>query len=135
MIALDTSVVVPALCGWHEAHPAARVAAAGASIPAHALLESYSVLTRLPAPHRLRAEVAESLLSAWFPPARVLVPPAALQRTLLSRLVRAGIDGGAAYDAIVGLTAAGHGASLLTRDRRALLTYEGLDVTATLLEP
>ena len=48
MIAADSSVVVAALLDWHEAHEASRQAAQGAVIPAHALAETYSVLTRLP---------------------------------------------------------------------------------------
>jgi hypothetical protein len=44
--AVDTSVIVPSLAHWHEAHDAARRSAQGASVPAHALLESYSVLSR-----------------------------------------------------------------------------------------
>lgn len=36
------------------------------------------------------------------------------------------VVGGAVYDALIALTAAAHGASLLTRDRRAGLLYERL---------
>lgn len=70
MRALDTSVVIPALLGWHEAHEPARRAA----VPSHAPLETYSVLTRLPAPHRVSSEVAEQLLAAWFPATRIITP-------------------------------------------------------------
>lgn len=133
MIALDTSVVVPALVSWHEAHDPARRAAAGAAVPAHVRLEAYSVLTRLPAPHRLGADVAGSLLEAWFPKDRVLLPSARLSRQLLTRLVDAAIIGGASYDALVGLTAAEHRMTLATRDARAQRTYERLGVPHRLI--
>lgn len=135
MIALDTSVVVAALLGWHEAHEQALDAARGGGIPAHALLESYSVLTRLPAPHRLAPDVVSSLIAGWFPPERIFVPSAALARSVVGRLAAAGIGGGASYDALVGLTAAEHGAELRTRDRRAAVTYDALSVPHSLVGP
>ncbi|MEX2240756.1 MAG: PIN domain-containing protein [Burkholderiales bacterium] len=56
MIAADTSVVVAAFASWHEGHAAAlRALGRGVRVPAHVLLESYSVLTRLPPPHRAAA--------------------------------------------------------------------------------
>lgn len=128
MIALDTSVVVAALLDWHEAHEPARRAANGGAIPAHALLESYSVLTRLPAPHRVGPDVARSLLAGWFPSERILLPGSGLVRSIVDRLAEAGIGGGAAYDALIGLTAADHGAELRTRDQRAAVTYDALSV-------
>lgn len=73
MTALDTSVCVPSLVGWHEHHEPCRLAAAGGLVPGHVLLETYSVLTRLPAPHRLQAQLAGRLLSARFRPEDVLV--------------------------------------------------------------
>ena len=134
MKALDSSVVVAALLSWHEAHKLARRAATGNAIPAHALLETYSVLTRLPAPHRLAPGTAGTLLSGWFQPKRILVPGKQLTSSLVDLLVRSGISGGASYDALVGLTAAGHGLELLTRDQRAIGTYEALGVPHRLLE-
>jgi len=131
--ALDSSVVVPALASWHEAHEQARLAAAGAAVPAHALIESYAVLTRLPGPHRFSAVVAAQLLGAWFPADRILHPGHDAAATLASRLAAAGISGGAAYDALVGLTAAEHGLELATRDRRAEATYQRLGIRYTLV--
>lgn len=76
MTAIDSSVCIPALAAWHVAHERCRPVAAGATIPAHALLETYSVLTRLPAPHRLKREVVAELLDSWFARTAVLpVPP------------------------------------------------------------
>jgi predicted nucleic acid-binding protein len=133
VIAVDTSVAVAATVSWHEAHDAARTAATGSAIPVHARLESYSVLTRLPAPHRLAPEVAAELLQGWFPAARVLVPDASLATSLVERLAAIPISGSAVYDALVGLTAADHGVELVTRDRRAARTYEALGVAHRVL--
>jgi len=73
-------------------------------------------------------EVAEELLSGWFPTVRVLVPAPGLASVIVQRLAGAGIAGGAVYDALIGLTAAQHGAELVTRDVRAAATYEALAV-------
>lgn len=129
MNAVDTSVAVAALTSWHEAHEASRRAARSAAIPAHARIETYSVLTRLPSPHRLHAYVATQLLAGWFPPGEVLVPSAKLSRRLVETCLAAGVDGGAVYDALVGLTAAESGRTLITRDERAAVTYERLGVS------
>lgn len=135
MTAVDTSVVVPALVGWHEHHDACAAAATGARIPGHVLAESYSVLTRLPSPHRLDAAVARTLLAGWFDQGGVLAASARLQRSLVHACGDAGIEGGAVYDGLVGLTARDHGEILLTRDRRAVRTYERLGIEYELLDP
>ena len=124
MKAIDTSVAVAALAAWHEAHGVSRKAASGAAIAAHARLETYSVLTRMPAPHRFGPDVAAELIRGWFPGAHTLVPSQKLSRSLVERCFAAGVDGGAVYDALVGLTASEAGCVLLTRDARACRTYE-----------
>ncbi len=128
MIALDTSVVVPALASWHEAHQITRRAARGGVVPAHVNLEAYAVLTRLPPPYRLDPTVARELLAAWFPSKQILVPSARLHRSMVNQISEAGIVGGACYDAVIGLTAQSHGAELLTRDARARRTYDILGI-------
>lgn len=73
MIAADTSVVVAAFASWHEGHEAAlRALRRGVRLPAQVLVESYSVLTRLPPPHRAAAAVVESFLAERFPAAPLL---------------------------------------------------------------
>lgn len=47
---------------------------------------------------------------------------------MIDRLVSLGITGGATYDAVIGATVKHAGATLLTRDRRALTIYERLGV-------
>ncbi len=128
MIAIDTSVVVAAFASWHEAHGVAlAVLARRPRIPAQVIAESYSVLTRLPPPHRAPPEVVVSFLAARFPGAPLTLPGSS-HRTLLHELVRFGFAGGAVYDALVGATAQHAHAPLLTRDRRAILVYEALGV-------
>jgi predicted nucleic acid-binding protein len=71
-------------------------------------------------------------LVARFPGAPLTLPGPE-QAQLPTRLVAAGISGGAVYDALVGSTAAHHGATLVTLDARAMETYRRLKVDATLL--
>ncbi len=117
-----------ALAGWHAGHESARRAARGAAIPAHARLETYSVLTRLPPPHRLDPEVVAGLLESRFPAERTLVPSPLLSLDIVERCCSAGVDGGSVYDALVALTAAEAGARLMTRDARAARIYRRLGV-------
>lgn len=133
MIAVDASVVVPAFATWHEAHRSAIQALDGAPLlPAHAGLEAYSVLTRLPSPYRALPSDVHAFLQAEFP-APWLALPGSDVAALVRRLVAAGITGGATYDALIGLTAKHAGASLMTRDHRALAVYERLGVEVELL--
>lgn len=124
MIAADTSVVVAAFASWHEGHDAARKALRGRTVrlPGHVLLETYSVLTRMPPPFRAAAPVVAEFLEHRFPE-QPLVLPAAGQRALVPRLAEHGITGGAIYDALVGAIATEAGLLLLSRDRRAAATY------------
>lgn len=133
MRAVDTSVVVAAFASWHEGHAAAKAAMApGVRLPAHCAIESYSVLTRLPPPHRVDGEVAWRFIRERFTDPLLVLDPAA-HASLLDRLVVRSVTGGAAYDGLVGLTAAANGARLLSRDRRAARVYEMLDVDFELM--
>lgn len=124
----DTSVLVAAFADWHERHEAAASAVEGvADVVAHAELEAYWVLTRLPDPHRAPAEVAAAYLQEACP-GRRLVLGAASRRRLIARLAGADLTGGAAYDALIADTAAEHGLELLTCDHRAQRTYRRLGV-------
>ena len=134
MIAVDTSVAIPLVASWHEAHIRTTRAASGTSIPAHALAETYAVLTRLPPPHRLSPDLAASLLVARFPGTKILVAPKRIHAGLLTRLSEAGIGGGATYDAFVALTAASQDALLLSRDARAAATYQRLGIRFEVLD-
>lgn len=129
-LAADTSVIVAAFASWHESHERARRAIdAGAALIAHCALETYSVLTRLPTPHRAPGELVAAFLVQRFPAAPLTLPGAALAK-LLSRFASEGIAGGAVYDALVAATADHHGRALVTLDLRARAVYQRLGVEA-----
>ncbi|HEX7326946.1 MAG TPA: PIN domain-containing protein [Casimicrobiaceae bacterium] len=122
--AADTSVVVAAFASWHDKHDEARRALdGGLSLIGHCALEAYSVLTRLPAPHRAPGTVVRDFLRSRFA-TPYLQLTVARYRAFVEDLPDRGILGGAAYDALVAATAAASGAELVTCDRRALPVYE-----------
>lgn len=128
MTAVDTSVVVAVFASWHEGHASAVSALRRRPrLPAHVALEAFSVLTRLPPPHRAPSGLVLAFLDAWFP-GEPLALGGRAQKALLRTVDEAGLTGGAIYDALVAETARRAGATLLTRDRRALRTYEGVGV-------
>lgn len=133
MKAADTSLVVAAFASWHEKHEAARRALdGGLRLIEHCALETYSVLTRLPPPHRVSGAVVRDFLSARFP-LPLLRLSARAYREFLFGLPDQEVTGGAAYDALVAATAAGKRADLITCDRRAVPVYERYGVRAQLL--
>ena len=134
MIAVDSSVAIAAFGDWHALNgPAVRILDEGAAIPAHVRLETYSVLTGFPPPHRAPAELVVTWLADRF--AKVLAPPSPQeQKEMLALLARAGRIGGAVYDALVALTVKRAGATLVTADRRAATIYELVGVSFRQLE-
>lgn len=102
------------------------------TIAAHAALEAYSVLTRLPEPFRVDGATAVAFLAERFPFERPTLSPDA-QAELPERLQAAGLRGGAVYDGLVALTAKAAGAELLSLDRRAAATYVRLEVEHRML--
>jgi len=71
-------------------------------IAGHCLAESYSVLTRLPAPHRLDATVARDLIDVSFTrSAKVVALDGAGYVELLRGAPEAGVRGGRTYDAVI----------------------------------
>ena len=127
-LAFDTSAAVPYLVRSHVAHPDVRRSLAGRQpvLTTHSLAETYSVLTRLPGDARVAASDAVRLIEANF--SDVLTVPDADARALPAILAPLGIAGGAVYDALVGLAAGAAEVSLLTRDARAVGTYQALAV-------
>jgi predicted nucleic acid-binding protein len=123
---LDTSVAIPLLVQTHTAHDEVVRWWNGRDVGlcGHALVETYSVLTRLPGDIRLDPVDAARLLEERFSPPIVLSIDAT--RSLHATLAGFGIAGGAVYDAIIGLAAAEHQVMLATRDRRAKATYEAV---------
>lgn len=133
MKAADTSVVIAAFASWHEKHDAARRALdEGLRLIEQCSLETYSVLTRLPPPHRVSGDVVRDFIAARFT-APFLGIAARDYRRFLFELPEHAITGGAAYDALVAATAAAHSAELVTCDRRAAPVYERYGVRSRML--
>ena len=132
-VLLDTSAAVAFVVADHEHHGATYAALADRrlGLAGHAAFETFSVLTRLPAPARRTADTVAKLLAANFPDTRFL--SARRSAELLDELAGHGIAGGSVYDALVGAAAAEHELMLATRDRRALGTYRQLGVDIQLI--
>jgi predicted nucleic acid-binding protein len=122
--AVDSSVVIAAFASWHEHHAVARKAmAARPRLIAHAAVESYSVLTRLPPPHRASPDIVHSFITGRFTEPFLILSEAGYQE-LLATVTAGQILGGPAYDALIAFTAAEHDATLMSLDQRAAATYE-----------
>ena len=133
IVALDTSAAVPFLMASHVAHRATRLHLRGkdTALTQHSLVETYSVLTRLPRDARVSPADAVRLIDANFgPPVLLSAETAGSVPALLAEL---GIAGGASYDGLVGLAARAHDLPLATRDSRAAATYAALGVLVELI--
>ena len=131
---IDTSVAVALAAAGHEHHQATTKAIGDRScgLSGHAAFETFSVLTRLPSPNRRTPAAVARLLAHNFPGSRFLSAEGA--QRLHARLASLGIAGGAVYDALVAATAAEHGITLATRDRRAVETYRVLEIDFELID-
>ena len=127
LIAVDATVIVAALVAWHERHePAAAALEAALArkslvIPAPVLTESYSLMTRLPAQHRLTHADAFHLLRSSFATARVVASKTRDAWTMLRRWSVAGIGGNDVFDLAVVEIAQEAGAKSLLTFRKAEL--------------
>ena len=97
------------------------------ALPAHVVIEAYSVLTRLPSGLAVAPAAAASTLAGRFGEPALRLDDAQ-RASVLSTLSAAGVLGGATYDGIVALEARAHGEALLTLDERATVTYQRLGV-------
>lgn len=131
---VDTSVIVASFASWHEHHAIASAAVGKLDVVvAHCLLETYSVLTRLPAPHRMAPEVVSNYLHLAFGSRAVVGLSAPEQRRLVQTCCSLGLAGGAIYDAVIAATCAAEKVKLLTLDARARATYVAIGVDHTIL--
>ena len=104
-----TSCMVAAVCSWHEHHNRAADAIESRLeskermiVAAPALIETYSVLTRLPAPHRLSPTAALRVVEANFLTGiKVIVIEAEVYDHILRSAPAAAISGGRIYDAVI----------------------------------
>jgi predicted nucleic acid-binding protein len=133
--AVDSSVVIAAFATWHEHHAIASNAMAGRPrLVAHAAVESYSVLTRLPPPHRAHPSIVHAFLTERFTEPFLTLSETGYQE-LLATVAAGQILGGPAYDALIAFTAAEHQATLLSLDQRAAVTYETVGAAVEQLVP
>ena len=129
----DTSCLIAALCTWHEHH--ARTCAEierrrrdreDLVLATHSLAETYTVLTRLPPPHRLRADDALSLIEMNWGAAPVVLLTAPDIWRALREAPRLGVIGGQMYDALIAAVAIKAEASvLLTWNLRDYSRFSG----------
>lgn len=130
---MDTSVAVPLLMRRHGAHAAVRDRLHNLvpRLTAHSQLETYSVLTRLPGDARVQPADAARLLQSISPDGPLVLDASAMT-SWPTRFAGIGISGGASYDAMIALEALANGMLLLTRDARAISTYQrsGVDFEA-----
>jgi predicted nucleic acid-binding protein len=133
VITVDSSVLVPALQSWHAAHAQASAVLrrADVRVSGHVLLEAYSTLTGGRVKPRARPELAVKALLRFGQP---LTLSAEGYLSALRRCARAGVAGGAVYDALIAATAEEAGAPLVSRDQRAARTYEAVDASYELIE-
>ncbi len=108
-VGVDSSVMVAAVCAWHEHHAASlselesRLARGQhLLVPAHSLAETYAVLTRLPPPHRLAGVDAWRLVQHNFINAASVIGLAPDEYpSVIEALAREAITGGQTYDALI----------------------------------
>jgi predicted nucleic acid-binding protein len=133
MLAVDTSVAIPLLLKPHKMHNQVSAWAAGKELRlcGHALLETYSALTRMPVDYRVTAQEAVQAIDSRFAAALELRVDTFWETH--RRLAARGVFGGATWDGLVALAALQHDAVLVTRDARALATYDALGVTTEVL--
>ncbi|HKH48239.1 MAG TPA: PIN domain-containing protein [Thermoanaerobaculia bacterium] len=107
--ALDTNVIIAGLLSWHEHHAAASAELitlledkAEIVLPLHALVEAYSVMTRLPPPHRLGSDAALEILESSFRDRTNLVGLDGDEGWgLIEEISRRSISGGTSYDGMI----------------------------------
>lgn len=136
--ATDTSVVIASLLSWHERHAEARVALHEALTkktliaPAPVLIEAYSVMTRLPAPHRLSPTDSWALLEATFRNTLIVALDETEVWSLLESAQVTGVAGGRTYDAhIMACARKANAKRLLTLNPR---DFEALEVEGIAIE-
>jgi predicted nucleic acid-binding protein len=107
LIAADATVLVAALVGWHERHEAAASAIDAALgrkalvIAAPSLVETYAILTSLPAHHRLAHADAYHLMKASLGGAKIAGPRTRDAWSALRMWSVTPIGGADAHDALL----------------------------------
>ena len=103
----DTSILIAALCDWHEHHDVAAPALASALrsravvVAGPVLTEAYAVLTRMPPPHRLSPADTRAVLRENLAGLRMVSLDGRGYWQLVDDSASRQIAGGRAYDAVV----------------------------------
>jgi predicted nucleic acid-binding protein len=137
-VLLDTSCLVAVALPQHEHHAAtvadlARRRAAGQRVvmAAHAVLEAYAVLTRLPPPHRLAPADAIAVLDRNFGKTETVALTGAESWRALRHLAAAEVAGGRVYDRHIAACATKAGVDeILTWNIRHFETTPGISAVA-----
>ena len=108
----DTSALIAAVSSWHEHHERTRSEIERRQhsdehlvVAGHSLAETYSVLTRQPAPHRLRAEDAIALIEGNWRDTPIVHLTGSEMWGALRETQRRGLIGGQMYDALIAIAA------------------------------
>ena len=131
--AVDTSVLVAAFASWHLDHSLAIDELARKPLMiAHSMVETFSVLTRLPEPQRAEPSMVVEFFERNFS-GDPLSLTSSDARSVPSRLVGMGVTGGASYDGLIALTALASEAMLVSLDQRAAPVYRRCGVEFEIL--
>ncbi len=131
----DTSCLVAAFCQWHAQHTVtlaefSRRIDSGSNlvIAAHSLLETYSVLTRLPAPRRLQPAQAFAIIQANLSQQRALTLADKEYWKLVQTCSEKGWSGGVVYGALLVALAQAHQIpDILTHNERDFSRLVGVE--------
>jgi predicted nucleic acid-binding protein len=100
--------MIALVSGWHATHELVTLEVEARLdrgeemvIAAPALVESYAVLTRLPAPHRISSTVAAQILELSFMEYVTVALEPDAYRSLIVHAPGRAIAGGALYDAVI----------------------------------
>ena len=108
----DTSALIAAVSSWHEHHDRTCVEIERRKrgneqlvLAAHSLAETYAVLTRLPAPYRLRSADAIALIEQNWKDTPVVHLTGAEMWNALHEAQRRAMVGGQMYDVLIAVAA------------------------------
>lgn len=129
----DTSVAVAAFGRWHARHDAARDAVRSSErLIGQVAVETFSVLTRLPAPRRAPARLVHEFMDHHWPGPWLSLDGQGY-RQLLDVAAGGQAIGGAVYDALIAVAAREPGQTIVSLDERAVRTYQAFAAPYRLL--
>lgn len=131
----DSSVMVPVLSSWHAAHQSSVDAVQGRLsqgetmiVAGRTLIETFSVLTRLPQGKRLSPQDAFAMIEPSFVTGvRTVAVPASGYRQILEEASASGVAGGRMHDAEIAYCAVAAAVdALVTFNERRFAGFRGL---------